>query len=745
MRASPTEPQNDLDLSTLPAVLRKSAGRLAMAAALVGLVTYGVTLLVPPRFSSEAQIRIGETSPGDGARGGVGSVEAAALRVDREAIASRVQELRSPDLARKLAAELRLSTRPEFNSALDGGGLVGSLMRIAGLGAPRPGETEEERVLAAYYRALQVYQVKDTRVITLGFTARDGDTAARAANRLIELYQEWIRQQGVAETVDASAWLVPEIEKRTGELAAAEAEVERFRATANLFRGGGSQPSGLAEQQLADLASELTRVRAQRGEAEARAQAARELMTRGVPDSIPDVQRSPLIQGLIAQRVRAERDLAEASAQLLPAHPRMKQLNANVADIRRQVQREASTIVDGLTREVKALALREELQSRTLEEAKARLGDKAGDRVRLGQLEGEAKAKRRELEALRERYEASRTRGTGKAVPVEVQVIATAQPSSRPSSPNREQIAGLAAAATFVLGLVLILFRELLRGGSRQGGKTGSASGWSHATAPATGVGQRAASASVAAPHARTVTAQEAAAPDPSAAGTARRARRLSPVGEVVQRLIGNAAGQSGYRTLVAGADDGVDAREIAVDIAAGLSEAGRRVVLVDASRDGAGLAQLVGVAASPGFAELIAGSASFEDVIRTLADGDIHIVPCGALEGKGVADVEPNRLNLLLDALDEAYGDVVITGTHSASRELFLAIEGRVDAGVLVASPGSAVPEAESTQRFLGFDVSDIDVIRLTMRRVAPGAPSRLARRSGRQVAAHSATAAAG
>ncbi len=37
----------------------------------------------------------------------------------------------------------------------------------------------------------------------------------------------------------------------------------------------------------------------------------------------------------------------------------MKQLNANVADIRRQVQREASTVVDGLEREVKVLGLRE--------------------------------------------------------------------------------------------------------------------------------------------------------------------------------------------------------------------------------------------------------------------------------------------------------------------------------------------------------------------------------------------------
>ncbi len=313
MRSSRHPQQNDIDLSSLPSALARSAKPLIIAAGAVGLLTYAGLLMVPSRYASEAQIGVGRPGIGSGGRGAAGGAEVA-LQVDREAIASRVHELRSPDLARKLATELKLNQRPEFNSALDTQGMLGNLMRIAGVGGPRPGETEEERVLAAYYRALQVYQVKDTRVITLGFTARDGELAAAAANRLIELYQDWLRQQGVTETTDANAWLAPEIEKRTRELANAEAEVERFRSTANLFRGGGNQPSGLAEQQLTDIVSELTKARAQRGEAEARARTAREMMTRNIPDAIPDVQKSPVIQGLIAQRVRAERDLAEASS-----------------------------------------------------------------------------------------------------------------------------------------------------------------------------------------------------------------------------------------------------------------------------------------------------------------------------------------------------------------------------------------------------------------------------------------------
>jgi len=703
MRARPSDPHGDIDISTLPAVLKRKTGTLALVAIAVGLLTYGVLLLVPSRYTSEAQIRIGAPTFPDAARG-LASAESVALSVDREAIASRVQELRSPDLAKKLVVELRLAAHPDFNSALETQGAWGGLLQRLGLTGPRAGETEEERVLAAYYRALQVYQVKDTRVITLNFTARDGELAARAANRLIELYQAWLRERGVTETSDAHAWLVPEIEKRTRELSAAEAAVERFRATANLYRGTGSQPGELAQQQLTDLASELTRVRAQRSEAEARARAARELMRRGTPDAIPEVQRSPVIQGLIAQRVRAEREYAEAATQLLPAHPRMKQLAANVADVRRQIQREAASVVSGLEREVEALALRQELQKRTLDEAKAGLGSTAGDRVRLAQLEDDVKAKRGELEALRQRFEASRSRGAGEAVPVEVQVIATARPSSLPSWPNRLQIALLAAAATFVLGLAAVLFRELLAAGSRtptampvSRQAAGTPAGFTKDSGAAEALG-----------------AASSPAHDLRAGDDPQNGRVVvNTVAAVADRLLANSLGQSGYRTLVVG---NASAGAKAIDLANALASGGRQVVLIDWSLDGGGLSAALDVAASPGFTDLLTGGAVLEDVIRSVPGSAIHFVPCGSAHTDDIASLDPDRMNLLLDALDEAYAEIVITGPQAAARDFFRAIEGRVDAGVVVDPPneGAAGPRTGTGQSFLGFDVIDIDVIHL-------------------------------
>ena len=70
---------------------------------------------------------------------------------------------------------------------------------------------------------------------------------------------------------------------------------------------------------------------------------------------------------------------------------------------------------------------------------------------------------------------------------------------------------------------------------------------------------------------------------------------------------------------------------------------------------------------------------------------------------------MDKDRVNMLLDALDDAYDHVVITGRRAAVRDLFTTIEGRIDAGVVVAD-GEGGP---THGNFLGFNVADLEVIR--------------------------------
>ncbi len=431
------------------------------------------------------------------------------------------------------------------------------------------------------------------------------------------------------------------------------------------------------DPRLASLVRELSLVRAERLEAEARLQSARQLLRRNAIDAIPEVQKSPVMQGLIAQRTRAEWDLAEGAVQLQPGHPRMKQLNGTLAELRRRLQREAATIVDDLQREVGALADREEAQGRLLRASEVRLGGDGGQQGRYTQPATTGSL--------------GVTAGRSSAA----EITTSALPWSGAASAGALRIAAVAGVAIFGLGLIFLLARTLWTRSVRERAPTfffaqDKAEGASALPLPE-------ASGLEVVPDLRGVVAND-------------DAPRLASVDVVVARLLGNSAGLGGYRTLVTGASDETNVREEAADIAAGLFAAGRQVILVDWSPDGEGISKGLGLAPSPGFTELLAGAALMEDAITTLPDGEVHVLPCGAARPALAGALDAERINRLLDSLDAAYSDVVITGIGPGMRDLFRAIDGRVDAGIIV-----GVGEADNRAGYvLGFEVTDIDVMHL-------------------------------
>jgi succinoglycan biosynthesis transport protein ExoP len=693
-----------IDVVSLARVLRRNAIRLLVAALGVGVAVIAGLSFVTPRYTSEAQILIGGQGLNDRLRDpqvGSATLESVSAKVDKEAVASQVIALRSRDLATRLMLDLDLASKPEFSVApSDAKGAFRRLIDLAMgliLGAR---ETPADRALTTYYRGLNVYQGKDSRVITIQYSSTDSALAARVANRLAELYQDWLRSQGVSQTADASDWLKPQIEKLSREVSEAEAEVERFRSEANLFRAG-SQNSGLNEQQLADLGSEVTRARAARTDVEARAAKARELLQLGQLDVIPDVQRAPVIQALLAERARAEREKAEGEATLLPRHPRMRQLDATLADLRRQIAREAAIIVEGVEKEASAARLREDLAGRRLAEMKALVGDKAADMARLTALEGVAKAKRREIDTLQASFEAARSRGDAKAIPLEAQIISRAQPGSVPSFPKRLQLSALAAAATLLLGMVAAITRELVRSARLP-------------TDPDAG------------------NQADHRAPIPAMPGHETREYpvMVASLGVAARHLRTKVHVDRGHRTLVVGMAAAADAREHGVELARLLAGPGARTVVIDWNADGRSIAETLGAHRHPGIAELLQGTASLHQAIQLLpgSTGVRFISPGGGLPNTAM---HADQANLIFDTIDDAYDHIVFVGEYDALDALFTVVKGRFDTVVEISAPAHVQAARSAPGILFGFPVSGIEVLRLGVDARPQRRPATLARHS--------------
>lgn len=715
---------DDIEMGSVFSALRRRLPGVLLWSILLGALTFGALMMMAPKYQSQAEMTIvakGSSSSLSDPKSS--SPDSLTIKMDKEAINTHVRALQSPDLIGKIAEEMQLGQKREFNSALGPVDPFDSVMRLVGLGGPRPGESERDRVLNALFKSLEVYSAKESRFIGVRVTSNDPGLAADIANRIAETYRTSLAAAAAQEVDDQQKVLQGKIDKLMPELVALDTEVDRYRGEINVFKGG-SQNTGLNEQQLSELTAELTKAKAARSEAEARAKSAWEMMKAGSADALPDVQKSPLIQNLVQQRVRIERQISELSASLLPGHPRMQQLNADLAGLKRQISGEVSKLVDSLEKEAKVAQGREESIKKSLDEIKTRVVDNAPEEAKLRQLEANAKAKRNELESLQSQLESNRKRLDTRAQPVEAQIITRAAAASLPVFPKKGQSAGLVAFATFLLGTFWTITRSLFEG-ARSGVRTIPMRA---KEAPA-GRAEPALSTAVAATAKLKAETAKSGAKSSALTKDNEEGAALA-VDDVAQRLIGRAPSEGGYRALVTAETQGFDTGLDAISLAKALDAAGYHTILIDWSPSGKGMAGAAGVAATSGLTELLTQEAGFEDAVQRVPDSNVHLIACGApLEQ--IDDLDPDQLNLVLDALDEAYNFIIVTGGHDDCRLLFEVIQGRFDAGILVhdaKKPARVLKDPPGT--FLGFEVSDIDVMKMEKKQaVPPVSPQRIMR----------------
>jgi succinoglycan biosynthesis transport protein ExoP len=729
---SQVSPDN-IDLNAVLAAIKVRVPRLVVLSVAAGVMTYLGLGLVAPRYQSEAELVVsarGLVDPFQSPRKDGGGAESFSVRMDKEAVNTHVRALRSPELGAEIAAQLKLAERPEFNSALGPVDSLGRILLLAGIGAPRPGESEQDRVLNRFYERLEIYSPKESRAIAIRFTATDPDLAADVPNALAEAYRRSLAEQSIVETDEVQQALGPKIDKLKLEVGETDAAVEKFRGEADIFKGG-QQSTGLNEQQLAELTAELSRAQAMKSEVESRFIAAREMMKSGSGDAIPEVQRSPLMQAVVQQRVRLERQISELSVSLLPGHPRMQQLNADLAGLKKQIAGEVTKVVDSLDKEAKAAALRVEAVQEDVASVKTRVVDTGPDEVKLRQLQTEAQSKRQELERLQAQFEANRAKADSRAVPIEARIVSRARAASVPEFPRKGPFAGLAAFATLLLGLAITITRALLAGARST-------------AAPRVGQSGVARSAGRTEPILSPV--QAAVQPDVELGGEQHTVpnepmpiadadvARVGTIGSLARRLSSRCDG-GGYRTLIAGETDMMGIGSHAIELAKAVAEIGQSVILIDWAPEGDGIAHALTMPQGPGIFELLSGGANFEQVVRRVPGSDAQIIGSGAFDGDMSAVLDPDRLNLVLDALDEAYDQVLVAGRYESARAFFEAIEGRVDCGVLVADPGrigSVLRDPPGS--YLGFEVAEIDLVRYDRQVAAAG---QRIMRSGRNAAA--------
>ncbi|MGP8232638.1 MAG: GumC family protein [Methylovirgula sp.] len=449
----------DFDLPALGAALWRHRLKILRPTIIVALLTLAVVVLIPPKYLSESRVLIvgrdnvflRPDADKDIIDRGI---------VDPEAVTSQAQLILSRDLASEVIAKLKLGDRPEFDPALGGISLVKALLGFFGFIKNPMSMTPQERMLEAYYDRLSVYAVDKSRVIVIDFLSENPELAARVANAVADAYLEGQQAAKQEQARNAGQWLAGEIDSMRNKVADAEAKVEAFRAKSNLLVGPNN--TTLSAQQLGDINAQLAAARTQKADAQAKANLIRSMLQSGEPIESSDILNSELIRRLSEQRVTLRAQLAEQSSSLLDNHPRIKELKAQIADLDKQIRKEAEIMARSLENDAKLADARVEAQLATFDLLKGQAVTTNEQDIQLRALERDAKSQRDLLESYLAKYREASARDTINSAPPDARVISRATVSNVPAYPKKLPTVLIASLATLVLMSGMVLTGELL-------------------------------------------------------------------------------------------------------------------------------------------------------------------------------------------------------------------------------------------------------------------------------------------
>jgi uncharacterized protein involved in exopolysaccharide biosynthesis len=670
--------------------------------------SFVIVHLIAPRYTGEARILL-ESRDGFYTRP-AGDRDVGGDRIDSEAVTSQVQVVMSRDLAREAIRRLKLVGNSEFDS---GAGLFGGIEQFLvkiGLSRNPADRTPEDRVLEKYYENLLVFPVARSRIVAIEFQSKDAELAAKAANTIAAVYLESQEAAKKDTARGASTWLGGAIAPLRQRVQEAEAKVEEFRARSGLLVGANN--TTITQQQLADLSQQLSSARAVQSDAQAKARILRDAIRAGRTFEVPDVANNEGVRRLIEQRGTLRAQIALEARTLLPEHPRIKELTAQIADLESQIRSAAERTVRTLENEARIAGSRVETVSATIEAQKRMVGEANESEVELRALERDAKTQRDQLEQFLSRQREALARDADNAAPADARVVSRAITPLTPSFPKKAPTVAVATLATFFVALATVVSRELLSGRAVQPAGPAAPVPQPQPVQPGTARfsnGARASRGFGAASEGDEQADDRQRGTDTASVADdqARDARHARVAG-----LITHAGRLTHLRLMMDDAGNWAD--QVASCVRPQPEGKGSRLMLLDAGTL-AGSARLLGAELAEdaptllidlsagersrhaGMSELLSGDASFADIIDRDPQSRLHVITAGHA-GREAVIAADEVLDVALDALCDAYANVLIEVSTRDIHRFHGALMPLVDGALVLAdqlSNGHAVETA--------------------------------------------------
>lgn len=650
----------DIDLGSLFSAVKRNIIKIAIAVAIAAVLAFLLVNILDEKYRSEARILIDNREPiyADQQQA-AGNQQSNVF--DERGVTSQMEILKSNDLVKQVALDLDLASYKEFDTPKQPSTIESILISIGLISNPFD-IPAEERILKEFYERLDVFQVAASRVIVIEFSSEDPKLAALVPNAMADAFLRVQSGEKLKDNTVASAWLEPEIERLRERVQESEAKVAEYRAEKGLLLVGDTDT--LNSQQLSDISTELTRVRSERVDAEARSTTVRRVLESGQDiDSIAEVLDSTTVQRLRESEADVRGQIADLSTTLLEGHPRMQALRSQLIDNQRQLRSEARKVLASLENEASVARLRERDLAASLNSIKADSAQAGGEEVKLRALEREATSQRQLLETYLSRFRESASRSSASASPPDARVISRAIEPTESYFPKKLPIIFVAMFATFLIGAIWVMLAELFSGRALR--SANPYAGQNSADPAFHDHGQSSVSASQQHAH------QHYREHDTNLAANAPLAASLLsediPPQTQTRCPIGYSINEVATEFLIAGtklviclSPEGDTAVAGSVMLARKLAENNNRAILLDLTLNGGPSGVTIGTSRIVGITNLLCGETVIANTIHPDRQSSAHVMARGNGNIQRAMSAA-ERIPLIIDALSESYQTVII------------------------------------------------------------------------------------
>ncbi|WP_162801341.1 GumC family protein [Azospirillum brasilense] len=417
------------------------------------------------------------------------------LTPEAPAVRSEVSIVGSRALAERVVEKLGLLNDPEFNPTIKApdGADEHWLKRVtkAGVGAlppegndvlrrivqqatalfraeesPNAGDPDQARLLTIDTLLRRIEARNDDRSFTIIIEASSVDPAKAAAiaNAFGQAYLDYRTEMNRDLTERVNQWLGGRLIEAREAVRGAEEAIRSFRKENSLLE---LPPDGrnMVQQQMNELATQLTAAQAQKAAAEARVRQAREQTATNNAAAIPEVLASPLIQKLREAEAMLERRLAELQQVYGDKHQDIVNLRRGIGELKVRIRDEVGKIQKGLDADLEVARIREATLLKGIADLQEQQKGIEATGIQLRDLERAADAHRTLYRSLAERYEQTMAlKNTGA---LDAHLSAPALPPIRPAFPQFRMSLGVGLVGSTALAVALVLLLERLSSGLR--------------------------------------------------------------------------------------------------------------------------------------------------------------------------------------------------------------------------------------------------------------------------------------